>query len=267
VWLRHWNLERDPFLPFPDAYVSTPPHDEAVARVVHAIRSGERVATLQAEAGLGKSIVLGRVLREVRAGGLRVARAVAPIDGASLYDQLSRSLGIRVKGERTRAAGWQTLVEAARLIAAQRGRLVMVVDDVHLLLDRTDFDRLTHLDPRSCPTLIGSGRSDAEEADPDAFLIPLVPLTRSEANAYLATKLRNAGRPDLTFDPGALTLIHAMSEGVPRRLDRLAGLAMREAGGRRLAIVSAELVESIDREAGLLLPRFAYDPRRLIPRV
>ena len=39
VWLRHWRLTTDPFLGPSPPYVSTPGHDEAVARVAESIEA------------------------------------------------------------------------------------------------------------------------------------------------------------------------------------------------------------------------------------
>src|SRR4051812_43478559 len=48
----HWGLSGDPFGPRATSYVPTPVHDEAVARIVHAVESGEHRITIRADAGL-----------------------------------------------------------------------------------------------------------------------------------------------------------------------------------------------------------------------
>ena len=229
MWLRHWNLVRDPFARQTDVYVPTPPHAEAVARLVHAIGSGVRLASLRAESGMGKSTVLAKALSEARMPGLRVAKSSAPLDGASLYDQLARSLRLRHNPDASKTQAWRALADAARLIAAQRGRLVLVVDDGHFLADRIDLERLLHLHDGSTVSLIVIERPDGSNDLPDAFAIPLDALTRSESDTYLTAKLGRAGRDGPTFAPKALTRLHAIAEGVPGRIDGLAGLAMRAA--------------------------------------
>src|SRR5438093_11607178 len=80
MWMRHWNLVRNPFSGRDVPFVSTPAHAEAEARLVHAIAQEERSATLTAAPGLGKTLVLGRVLAQARLPSRRIARGTCPID-------------------------------------------------------------------------------------------------------------------------------------------------------------------------------------------
>src|SRR3954468_19759112 len=66
VWKRHWKLLRDPFVGVASPYVSVSSHDEAVARLVDTIETGQRHAVIRAAAGLGKSMVLARAVAEAR---------------------------------------------------------------------------------------------------------------------------------------------------------------------------------------------------------
>ena len=74
MWMRHWGLERDPFAEPGSPYVSLPSHDEAVARLVHAIETSQRRAVLTAPAGLGKTAVLRRRLPRRRVRGVDSSR-------------------------------------------------------------------------------------------------------------------------------------------------------------------------------------------------
>jgi hypothetical protein len=252
VWLRHWNLVRDPFPPSGSLYVPTPGHEEAVARLLHAIRSGEQKVRLEAEAGIGKSMVLTRALGLARSPSLRLAIARAPLSGESLAIELARSLRLPIPNDAPPARGWRALADAARVLHAQRCRLVLAIDAFENL-DTGDrhLVRLSHLDP--IVTLILSGRPDPERTDDEAFSVPLSPLTRGESSDYLASKLRHAGRDAATFTPRALTTLHALADGVPRRLDRLAGLALRASALERLDRVGEELIDDLRRSEHNLL--------------
>jgi type II secretory pathway predicted ATPase ExeA len=252
LWLGHWNLVRDPFVPGSGPYVATPGHEEAVARLVHAIDAGERRASLVAESGLGKTLVLMTALARAKTPGLRVASAVAPVDGPSMMVSLARSLRLRVDPESSPARSWRVLVDAARLIRAQRGRLVLAIDSAEGLDTpeaRRDVDRLAHLDPGPEPvvTLIDVSRPiDGPAQGPaDEFPVPLGPLTRGEASAYVATKLRLAGRHEPAFTPRGLTCLHSLAEGVPGRIDRIARLALREGGREGADRVGEEILARI----------------------
>ena len=47
-WIVHWGLNRDPFVERGGPYVPVPGHEEAVARLVHTIEAGHRLAVLSA---------------------------------------------------------------------------------------------------------------------------------------------------------------------------------------------------------------------------
>jgi len=261
VWLRHWSLARDPFAPGGRPYIATPGHDEAVARLVHAIRSGLPSAVVRGEAGVGKSVVLTKALAEVRSPGLRVATSVAPADGASLLQDLARSLRLRIPDHPAVPRVWRALADAARLIREQRGRLILAIDSAESLDGPDDLrhlDRLLHLDPDGdpAPTLIRVERLGDRPAPPsDAFPIRLGPLTRGEATSYLAAKLCHAGRDGPTFTARSVTVIHGLAEGVPGRLDRLARMAL---------IAAAVGGESIVTPACLAAVEDAAPPRLLL---
>jgi MSHA biogenesis protein MshM len=264
LWLGHWNLVRDPFAPGGSPYVSTPGHDEAIALLVRAIAVGERRASLVAGAGMGKTRVLTRALAMAKAPGLRVASAVAPVDGPSLMASLARSLRLRLEPESNPARSWRALADAVRLIRAQRGRLVLAVDSAEGLdapESRRDLDRLVHLDPGPDPvvTLIDVSRpvDDAAQIADDALAVPLGPMTRGEASTYLDAKLRHAGRDAPTFTPRGLTCLHSLAEGVPGRLDRLARLALHAGGLEGADRVDEEIICRI----GIELPS-TTSPRR-----
>jgi MSHA biogenesis protein MshM len=254
MWQRHWSLARDPFDDRRPSFVATPTHKEAVARLVHTIESGGRSARLVAGPGLGKSTVLSRAIEATRNPGRRFARAGGLADGPCLWSTLAAGLGGRVARDASRAEAWRVLVESARLCRWQGVHIVIAVDDSQALgstADRLDLERLDHLDPDPAARLsvLRVGRPAALNESGPALIdwglsIRLMPLTRGEAASYLAVKLEAAGRPEPTFTPRALTRLHSLSGGVPRGLDRLAGLAMIAGAVRGLEVIPPEVVDA-----------------------
>ena len=98
-WINHWGLNRDPFVDRGANYVPVPGHEEAVARLVHAIEAGHRLAVLTAPAGMGKTVVLGRALAEARDPCRRFALAISPSEAGHLYFRLAEKLGTRGSAE------------------------------------------------------------------------------------------------------------------------------------------------------------------------
>ncbi len=248
----HWGLQRNPFSSGPTPFVPLPAHIEAVARIRLSVENGEKITTLRAPGGLGKTVVLARALESLRTPKRRLVLVQAPTDGESLMTQLAQGLGVRHAALPTRPALWRALTDAARLCRLQNLGLVLAIDDAHEIDDPAQIDRLTHLDthPKSQVSVLKVGRD--QPADPPSNLwglaVRLSPLTRSEAAEYLARKLSGAGRTEPAFTPRAITRLHLLSAGVPRGLDRLASLALMAGAMRGLEMIGPEVIENVASE-------------------
>lgn len=247
--MRHWDLRRDPFLD-DGPYVPLPDHEEAVARLIHAIEAPQGPVLFTAGAGLGKTKALRRAIAESRSARRRVALASHPLDGLALWNELADRLGADPEPARDRAAAWRALERAAKVRSLQGQRVVFAIDGAENLLDEShwpDIERLALIDGGNDarPALILTARADAAFDAPPLWSpsIKLAPLTRSETARYLAAKLNGAGGSDNLFTPRAVVRLHAASRGVPRGLDRLASLSLRAAAARGLEVVASEVVD------------------------
>jgi type II secretory pathway predicted ATPase ExeA len=269
VWTRYWNLSIDPFSGPATSYVPVAPHEEALARLEGAIANGRRRVVLQGAAGLGKSLILGQVLARTRSPAQRAAFLSSPADGAALFADLAARLGRRTPAGASRGLAWKTLDEAVRLCRWQRLRVVLVIDDCQHWTDRAgrlDLERLAHLDPHpeARVTVLQSYRTEFEPEPerelelelgpphaataPWELVVRLAPLTRGDAETYLSAKLAAAGRSGPTFEPRAITRLHAAATGNPGMLDRLAALALMAGAKRGLEIVTADVVDAVASE-------------------
>lgn len=247
---RHWKLTRDPFAGPSPAYVALPPHEEAVARLLHAIEAGDRSAVLDAGPGLGKTVVLRETLARTRHPGRRIALVSGPPDGLALWQALATALGMAVSD---RGGAWSALRDALRLCRLRGQGVVLAIDDAHLLADRPvvdHLDHLAHLDPHPSArvTILRVGRppdGDLAAEGGWGLRVGLGPLTRSEAERYLLARLSAAGRTEPTFTPRAVSALHALSGGVPKGLDRLASLALMAGALRGLEVVGPEVIGDV----------------------
>ncbi|MEO6808786.1 MAG: AAA family ATPase [Isosphaeraceae bacterium] len=251
----------DPFSEVDAPFIPTAVHAEAVARLVYVIESGQRLATLYARPGLGKTMVLRRALELARGPGRRIVKASGPIDGLDLLTTLAERSGRRLPPKASRADAWRALTDSARVCRLQRLAIVLVIDDAQRLTspaDQLDLDRLPHLDPHpeACVTVIQVGRdADIEPAsDPWTLAIRLAPLTRTETSGYLNAKLAAAGRDQTAFTPKAVTLLHALTSGVPRGIDRLASLALIAGEARGLEMITPDVIDGVARECVAVVP-------------
>jgi type II secretory pathway predicted ATPase ExeA len=251
-------LRQTPFLDRVATFVPLPGHEEAVARLVYAIETRDRLSVLSGPPGVGKSRVLAQALHETRAPLRRVSMVNSPMDRADLFAGLARGLGIRqVQHSTGLADGWHLLQRGIRVFAHQRFQAVLVVENAHFLVEsgkNGDLERLVHLgefaDGVVTVLLVTSGEVTPENlvSGLRTLCIRLKPLTRSEAGTYLAAKLAATGCDGNLFSPRAVTRLHALSGGIPSGLDRLATLAMMAGASTGMESISAEVVDAVSEE-------------------
>jgi type II secretory pathway predicted ATPase ExeA len=254
VWIDHWGFSRDPFAEADSTYVSLPSHDEAVARLVHTIETFRRQIVFSAAAGMGKTIVLRKALSETRNPGRRFATISCPPDGTLLFTMLAERLGGRFGREPDRLKSCRALDQSIRAASLQGTHVVLVIDDCQQLTTNTarcDLDYLVHLGTHASAglTVVQVAQRDLDRpSDPNDSWMPavgLVPLTRSQVECYLATKLGAVGCNEPTFTPRAITRLQALSEGVPRTIHQIASLSLMVGAIRGLEIVPPELVDDV----------------------
>jgi type II secretory pathway predicted ATPase ExeA len=112
--------------------------------------------------------------------------------------------------------------------------------------------------PDSPLTLVLAGRPQQAGQLGDALLervelrIDLGPWEEADTENFLMTSVSRAGGKSPVFTPPAVTRLHELSGGIPRRITQLADLALLAGAGRHLREVDAQTVESVYQELGVI---------------
>jgi MSHA biogenesis protein MshM len=253
MWLRHWNLKRDPHVEGGGPFVPVPGHCAAVEQIVQSVETGQRFVRLVASAGLGKSRVLAEVLAHLRDPTRKVGLVRAPCESQTLLSDLTEALGLRPLPCSGHEEKWRRLADAVRLCHWQALGVVLAIDDAQLLGEqaRRNLERASHLVANADSKLtivevsrdegtLGAGLSCSDWS----VLVRLAPLTRSEAEQYLGGKLASVGRSEPAFTPRALARLHALACGNPRGLDRLARQTLVAGARQGAELVTLEIAEA-----------------------
>jgi len=269
MYERHWNLSRRPFENFgPDEiYYPSEVHQTALLKLRYAMESGRGAVALCGDSGIGKTMLLNRLIDDLPDSLQPVVRIAFPkLDG----DQLLGYLCDKVTGEPGEPSepARLTLHRLESFLDAnldQGRRAVVVVDEAHLLDSATQLETL-----RLLLNLPGSSQN-AESAISLVLVGHAVLLNQIEQNhalderiaekclmkrfvpdqtaAYLQHRLRAAGGDsNEIFEPEAIDQLHARSMGIPRRLNRLADVALMVAFAEEASRVTAEHIEGVHRE-------------------
>jgi hypothetical protein len=219
-----------------------------------------------AVSGLGKTTVLRRACAETRGPRRRFVTVSCPPEEDLLFIQLAERLGKRVDRGLGRLGAWRELERAVRVSSLEGFQVVLAVescDRPYRPLTRRALGWVEQLGT-SCGndlTIIEVERAAAFNRSASGRAcgidIRLEPLTRSEAERFLRTKLGAAGCTEPIFTPRAVTRLHGLSAGIPRVLERLALLSLIGGATWGLEVIPPEVVDATALECPELAPRLA----------
>ncbi len=253
--LQHYGFSHHPFgrTTPKDAILRHRGFEEALRRLLFSVEL-EGIAALVAEAGCGKSLVLGELARELQLQGWVIHYfAHASVGPFSLVNVLARKAGLAPR----RSRGETALALAETLLADERQHL-LVLDEVHDMPDDTlaDVRLLTIGDfDRQSPFLLllaGQPALDERLGEPTHHALDqrittcarLQPLSLDETREYLRLRLAAAGAAQQpVFEDTAIDEVFEVSAGVPRRINNVATSALIVAASRQRRIVSAQDVQ------------------------
>ena len=264
MYVSFFGLAQPPFSIAPDPrylYMSER-HREALAHLLYGVGGGGGFVLLTGEIGAGKTTVCRCFLEQVPAG-CQVAYIFNPKLTAlellmSVCDEFAVTLTLPVPGP----ASVKTYIDALNrhlLAAHAQGRhCVLIIDEAQNLSPEVleQLRLLTNLETSERKLLqiilIGQPELRSQLAAPDLEQLAqrviaryhLGALSAPETAAYVAHRLAVAGRSGaMPFDGPALRRLHALTRGVPRRINLLADRALLGAYAEGRAEVGRRIVD------------------------
>ncbi len=259
----YWQIKERPFEPTWDSrfFYGSPAHLEALNSLSYmAMERSFHGCVMTGSIGAGKTLT-----REVFARQLdrRYFNVITLENGGFTYDELLELLirTLNPSGEVIPTGRHACSLHLGRLLQeyARMDRHTLVVLDeaqdipaqtLHDLRYLTNFNR----DGRTALSLMLIGQPELHNAIAlDAALqqrinlrLYLTPLSANEVSAYIAHRLRVAGHADgICFEPGTAEVLHTVSHGIPREINRFAKLAMEHAWFEQKTKVDYATVEAV----------------------
>ena len=244
--LHHFGLADDPFRSdAADKFdVELPSQQDALARLDRGVRQGRGLVVLSGAVGAGKTRVARRLYDGLEEEQFEAAMMVVmrrEVGAEWLLARIARQLGVE-RAETDREAVIRQIYERLAIIHEDGRRAVLIIDDAHGLANPDTLSELCGLvkleyEERRLATVVLVGAAPLDAAiGADPFVshhvevrVPLAPLARDEAIAYLGARVEAAGGSGEIWLPGASAALHELSGGAPGRINALADNALYEA--------------------------------------
>lgn len=260
----YWGLRTRPFrLGGSEDYVSSPIHDEALARLHYLVEANHRLGLLLGAPASGKSLVLEVAAQQWRAVGATAATVnLVARDTRETLWALASGWGLDLDPAVSQFDLWRAISDRLAEGRWQQTPVLALLDDA----DRASNDvldailRLAHCEPSgdSRLTVVVSSQTD-RFGELGRRLLGLVELRidltawdLTDTHNYLTHCLARAGRPQSVFGEDAVMRIHELSEGAVGRIARLAELSLLAAAGQQLSLVDSHTVETVYDELGVM---------------
>lgn len=249
------------FGPFSEApttefYFPSATHEEAIARLSYLIEEHDRCGLLMGEPGTGKSITFLRLHQLLKRSGWNSTRIdLAGLDSQALLHQLAVGLGTNPSSSSEPLELWEQIDQT--IAAADRTQQPRV-----LLLDHADrlrpgtvslLEHLLHLPYAHGLVTLFAGTREATPlmkaiGERTGLRIELQPLSSDDTAEYVDQMLDRALVNSCRFTRDAIQLIGRISQGIPRRINRLCRAVLLAAKTDYRAEINSELVLAVTEE-------------------
>ncbi len=266
MYLDYWQLTAKPFEPTADpaAFYSCETHEAAVLKLRYAVENRRGAVALAGPGGVGKTMLAQMLRAELADTFSPQAHVVFPqMSSRDLLVYLAEQLGAPPSDPPR-----HTVEESVRRLEflldhnARLGRhAVVVIDEAHLLEDCGALETLRLLlnfevdgQPTLTLLLVGQmglisaiGRLPSLE-ERVAVKSLLRSFTLEETTGYVQHRLQAAGSVRDVFSRDAVEALHYLAQGVARKINRLADLALLVGFADGLSILTERQIEAVSDE-------------------
>lgn len=262
MYTAYWKLDARPFDNDDQRrfYFPGQGHQVALLKLRYALEHARGAALLAGVAGVGKSLVTRTLLQDL-------PKSFGPLVSVN-FPQMSPSELLAFVAEELTGQSMEgaTVDRSVRAIQRMLGkneqdgrRAVLVLDEAHLLRDTEVMETLRLLlnfSPSwtlllvAQPSLLPALERMPELEERIGVQCLLRPLSLDETISYISHRMVAAGAGDVhaIFEPTALEVMHRLSGGVPRRINRLGDLALLIGYAEEQRRVTADHVAAVAEE-------------------
>jgi type II secretory pathway predicted ATPase ExeA len=236
MYLDYWGLKEQPFANVPDRdkFFRSNQHDEALVRLLYAVEQRKGAAMLTGKVGSGKTTISRVLMKKLSKGSYEVKSIVNPaLSPVDLIRAILLELGEKAVND-SKTVLLSLLHDRLYRNADRRVITVLIIDEAHLIPDRSSFEELRMLlnlqsDDHFLITLIMLGQppllKKISELKPlkerISIKYDLSPLSLQDTIRYILFRLKITGASRGIFTKKAVIELYDHSEGIPLKVNNI----------------------------------------------
>jgi len=266
MYEHYWNLKEKPFENTPDprfVYLSQK-HEEALSRLIYAIREQKGAALLTGEYGSGKTLISRVILNELSSENYKLAFIFNPKLGPEdLLKEIIYQIGGDASGVTSKTELLHKLNELLYKIKQEGKNIVVLIDEAQAIPDENGFEELRlllnfQLNDKFLLTLILMGQPELRQKIANipqlrqrlSVAFHLTALSKKETKLYVKHRLGVAGCNIEVFSSAAFSELYRFSAGIPRRINNICDIALLVGSGKKLYRITKRTIKDVAMDLG-----------------
>ncbi len=269
TYLKHYDLDREPFSNAPDArfYFNSDQHSQALLRLMYAVDSNKGLAVLVGGVGTGKTTLARRMLDNLPEDRYESSLLVMVHSGITpewILTRIALQLGVvEPAGDRLKLL--KQLYTRLLEIDDEGRRAVVLIDEAQMLQSRElmeEFRGLLNLEipGKKLLNVVFFGLPELEDclaldeplAQRVAVKFHLKSMTVETTTSYIKHRLQVAGAKQMFYENAVIPLIHRYAGGVPRLINTISDNCLFEAYLCKMKSVDSRTAHRVAGDLGLL---------------